>query len=353
MKENFKLGAILMIYCAFFAGILAYVNTITKPVIGGLKEKTATEIRLKLIPEATTFVEKKAAEDTTFVYYIAKNAKGEILGYTLIAAKRGYSSVVKTMVALDKNFTIVTLQVFDQNETPGLGTHAIDRDFPDRFKGKTIEDLKVDKDGGTIKSITGATITTRAITNSLHEAIRMVKEDLADETSMKSPDATPLTLSDRQAMKEAKQRQAILPAAKSFEARKAAAESSFVYYLAKDGKGNPVGYTFVASKKGYCSTIKTLVALNNDLKVQNLKVLKHDETPGLGSLCLEDEYLNKFKGKGLSLLKLDKDGGPIVAVTGATITSRAVTNSIRDGIVIIKKDIQGYPPAKTTQGGKS
>ncbi|MEJ2050951.1 MAG: FMN-binding protein [Calditrichota bacterium] len=38
----------------------------------------------------------------------------------------------------------------------------------------------------------------------------------------------------------------------------------------------------------------------------------------------------QFIGKGIDDLRVDKDGGPIVSITGATITSRAITNSIRE-----------------------
>ncbi len=178
-KDIVRLGLILFAISAFFTGILAWVNSVTLPQINKLKAEDAINTRKELMPAAKTFEEKKCAADTSFVYYAALDDKGEVLGYSFIAAKTGYSSLISTMVVLDKDFNITNLKVISQNETPGLGTHSQDKDFPAKFKGMNAETLKVDKDGGPVKSITGATITTRAITNSIRDAILLVKTDLA------------------------------------------------------------------------------------------------------------------------------------------------------------------------------
>jgi electron transport complex protein RnfG len=339
IKDILRLGIILLLISALATGILAWVNAQTIQVINDRKIKEAADTRQAMMPDAKTFEEKKSAEDTTFVYYIARNDKGEVIGYNFVAAKRGYSSIIKTMVALDKDYKITSLQVIDQNETPGLGTHCLDKDFPAKFIGMNETTLKVDKDGGQIKSITGATITTRAITNSLRDAILMVKEDLAllkEAAGKKDEAGKPV---DPKALKAAKIRQQMMPAAKNFVEYKAKADTNFVYYIAKDDKDQTVGYILYGSQKGYCSVIKTAACLDNELNIVKVKVLKQDETPGLGSLCMDDEFISQFKGKGLNSLKIDKDGGPIVAVTGATITSRAITKSLNNAVLKLKTDL--------------
>ncbi|MFB3845163.1 MAG: RnfABCDGE type electron transport complex subunit G [Candidatus Cloacimonadaceae bacterium] len=182
LKDILRLGLILCVICAIATGILAWVNSITFPTITKLKAEDAIKTRQYLMPSAVKFEEKKAAADTSFTYYIAKDDKDETIGYSFEAVKHGYSSDVHTMVALDKAFNIVNMKVISQSETPGLGTHSQDPDFPQRFIGKDVSQLRVDKDGGPIKSITGATITTRAITNSLREAIQLLQADLATQT---------------------------------------------------------------------------------------------------------------------------------------------------------------------------
>ena len=340
MKDIIKLGSILFLISAIATGVLAWVNGVTITKIEALKAQAAVDTRQELMPDAKTFEERKSAEDTTFVYYIAKDDKGEVLGYSFVAAKRGYSSIVKTMVALDKSFNVMNIKVFEQNETPGLGTLSQDKTFPNRFKGVGLSAMKVDKDGGAIKSLTGATITTRAITNSISESIVMLKEDLSGEQPEAGQKLDPKApVLSKKELKELKRRQELMPKAASFDEMKAASDTSFVYHIAKDDKGTVLGYIFHASKKGYCSVIRTVVAVDKDFKVINLRVLKQDETPGLGARCVETDFASKIIGKVPSNLKVDKDGGPIMSISGATITTRAITNSLRDAIQIVKTDL--------------
>jgi len=340
IKDMMKLGIILFLISAIATGVLAWVNGVTITKIDQLKAQAAIDTRQELMPDAKAFEEKKSVEDTTFVYYIAKDDKGEVLGYSFVAAKRGYSSIVKTMVALDKNYNVMNIKVFEQNETPGLGTLCQDKAFPDRFKGIGLSSLKVDKDGGAIKSLTGATITTRAITNSISESIKMLKEDLSDvqpEAGQTVNPAAPVL--DKKTLKEQKRIKELMPTAVAFERYKAVSDTTFIYHVAKDDKGNLIGYAFHASQKGYSSIIRTLVAVDKDFKVINLRVIKQDETPGLGSLCTEADFPARFIGKEFATLKLDKDGGKVKCITGCTITSRAITKSLRDAILTVKNDL--------------
>lgn len=174
MKMFVKLGLTLLAFCIVATALLAYVNSLTKPKIEALKIKEAQEAREKLIPEAD-FEEVKGALD----YYIARDkSTKQIKGYTFTAAKAGYSGAVKTMAAVDTTFTIINIDVIQQTETPGLGTNATKPYFTGQFTGKTLEQLAVDKDGGAIKALTGATITSRAITGSLKEQIDLLKQDI-------------------------------------------------------------------------------------------------------------------------------------------------------------------------------
>jgi electron transport complex protein RnfG len=80
-----------------------------------------------------------------------------------------------------------------------------------------------------------------------------------------------------------------------------------------------------------------LVAVDTDLRVTNLKVLNMHETPGLGDQVLEASFLDQFKGKELSkivLLKTETTEN-IQAISGATISSRAVTNGVKDAVQML------------------
>ena len=197
MKMYLQLGFILLAFCVVATALLAYVNTLTKPKIEAIKIKEAEEARDKLIPNS--LFEEVAGD---FTYYIAKDKdSGELKGYTFTASRNGYNGAVKTMAAVDKDFRLIAINVIQQTETPGLGTNAALPKFTDQFKGKSSEQLVVDKDGGVppnaIKALTGATITTRAVTNSLKETVEKLKQSVLTNQGSAAQD----TISAKQEVK--------------------------------------------------------------------------------------------------------------------------------------------------------
>ena len=94
-----------------------------------------------------------------------------------------------------------------------------------------------------------------------------------------------------------------------------------------------LGYLFTAYGKGYSSTIQTLVCVDLTGTVAGSVILYQQETPGLGANVEKPEKLiGHFIGRRSSQILLAKDGGDIDAITASTITSRAVVNSVREGI---------------------
>ena len=171
-----KLGGTLLAISVIATGILAYVNSVTEPKIAALKAEESIKSRQELIPDCD-YEEMQVGDD--FSYYIATDKQSkELKGYTFTASKTGYSSKVQTMAGLDQDFKIIGIKIIDQSETPGLGANCSNVSFTDQFKGKTQDQLLVDKDGGPIKSLSGATITSRAIASSLKEEIQIIKDDI-------------------------------------------------------------------------------------------------------------------------------------------------------------------------------
>ena len=108
---------------------------------------------------------------------------------------------------------------------------------------------------------------------------------------------------------------------------------NFEYFKAT-ASGKPVAYISSTAGKGYSSFIQMLVSLDTDLKINEVKVLSMNETPGLGDQVLEKSFLDQFKGKPLSQIVLIKGETKenIQAITGATISSRGVTNGVKDAV---------------------
>lgn len=80
-----------------------------------------------------------------------------------------------------------------------------------------------------------------------------------------------------------------------------------------------------ASEKGFSGLVKIMVGFKPDGSIQNIEVLEHKETPGLGTKMKDEKFLQQFRNINPSTYKLSvtKDGGEVDALSGATITTRA------------------------------
>ena len=203
MNYFVKLGLVLLIITAIASGILAFINSITEPIIIENQKRAQVEARKDVLSKATTFVadsvnvEKKATVNNPlkkitksagnkFYYFVGTDNDKNIVGYTFVASQYGYSSEIKTMVGVNSDFTLNKIKIIYQSETPGLGANCENDDFAPKFFQKTENELKVDKDGGKIASLTGATITTRAITNSIREGLENLEKAISDKKVAKT-----------------------------------------------------------------------------------------------------------------------------------------------------------------------
>ena len=117
---------------------------------------------------------------------------------------------------------------------------------------------------------------------------------------------------------------------------KAADNKDHEYYQATTA-GKPVTAIAETVGKGYSSYIKMLVSLSPDMKISDVKVLDMNETPGLGDQVLEKSFLEQFKGKSLPQIVLIKGETKenIQGVSGATYSSRGVTNGVKDAVQML------------------
>lgn len=87
------------------------------------------------------------------------------------------------------------------------------------------------------------------------------------------------------------------------------------------------------TQKGFSGTIKLMVGLLPDGTINNISVLEHKETPGLGDKMQKNksDWSNQFNGKNPANfnIKMTKDGGQVDAITAATISSRAYTDAVQ------------------------
>ena len=103
----------------------------------------------------------------------------------------------------------------------------------------------------------------------------------------------------------------------------------------------PVAALFVVSAlNGFSGPIKLLIGIDDSGAITAVRVLKHRETPGLGDFIdsSKSDWIDQFEQKSLSapdrsLWALQRDGGKLDQVTGASITSRAVVKAVKETLL--------------------
>jgi len=105
-----------------------------------------------------------------------------------------------------------------------------------------------------------------------------------------------------------------------------------------DGKPNKIA--FESFGKGYGGDVGLMVGINlDDDRIVSVGVTTHGETPGMGAKAKNDPaYVSQFKGLSIDQpIKVISDGGQINAISGATITSRAICSATNDATDIYKR----------------
>jgi len=103
-----------------------------------------------------------------------------------------------------------------------------------------------------------------------------------------------------------------------------------------------IGYIAEGYGKGYSSYIHILASVDRDFLIRKISILGHAETPGLGDEIEKDYFLNQFEGKSADNLVVIKGEteDKIVAITGATISTRAVTeDGVRMGVEMLQEKL--------------
>ena len=174
MNKILKLTIILFLVCAVVAGILGAVNEITAERIRVQNElKTAKAYNTVLPADSYTPIDFSHHEYPT-LDAVAK-ASGD-LGYVVQTTFSGAQGSITMVVGVKPDYTCSGISIISHSETSGLGAVAASSSekgvsFRDSFIGKD-ESLRV----ADIDAITGATITTKAVTYAVRDVIEAVKE---------------------------------------------------------------------------------------------------------------------------------------------------------------------------------
>ena len=173
----------LFVICLVASVLLALTNNVTAKKIEENNIQTAISSRTQVLSEVdgvvvASYGEEKTDEQSGLTYCEGLDENGNVIGYIVTSAAKGYGGDVKVMVGYALDGTIVGFTVLDaSNETPGLGQNSTKDSFKSRFVGKKGE-LTVDKNsnaGQNIQAITAATITSKAVVTAVNAATAAVE----------------------------------------------------------------------------------------------------------------------------------------------------------------------------------
>lgn len=180
VKSSFiNMTLCLLAICLVCSGLLAGVYALTKePIDAAAKAKNEAAIK-EVLPETAASIEEERTidyEGASYTYNLAYDKKGDVVGCAINVAPVGFGGPILIKVGFDRNGVIWNTKVLSQAETPGLGAKCIEADFSDQFKGLNTAEKKlaVKKDGGDIDAITASTITSRAYTDGLALAVKVL-----------------------------------------------------------------------------------------------------------------------------------------------------------------------------------
>ena len=187
-KASVFKNVIVLLAVTFVAVLLlAVVNQITLEPIAAAEEAARQQVYKSVYTDAASFEDVENFDTlygnmkqnpncviNTALY--AKDDAGNTIGCVVDAtSKSGYGGEVQIALGITNEGTITAFSVVSHSETPGLGSKSTEPLFADQFAGMPAEQIVFTKTGKSapneIDAISGATITTTAVTEAVNEAI--------------------------------------------------------------------------------------------------------------------------------------------------------------------------------------
>ena len=188
---------ILTAFTLVLGFLLGLVYEITKQPIADANAAAAQEAYKAVFAAADSFealegFDKNAAteevvaagyEDSIDDVQVAKDASGADIGYVItVTAKDGSQSTITFSVGIQSDGTVNGYSVTSIAETPGLGMKVEDESFYSQFQGKLVDTFNVVKNtpaaDNEIEAISGATISSKAVTNGVNAALTYFRSEL-------------------------------------------------------------------------------------------------------------------------------------------------------------------------------
>ena len=185
LGKALRLGGTLFAVTAVTGLILGYVEFETRKAIERTHAEAKAEVLRNVLPEAESFkaVEMPSPDDTiTDVQEALSGA--EKVGYCLTVQSKGYGGLVNFVVGVTDKGTVRAINILSHSETPGLGAKSTEPEFYGQFTNREKLPLKVVKGAAEaedeISAISGATITSNAVTSGVNAAVEYWSKNLKE-----------------------------------------------------------------------------------------------------------------------------------------------------------------------------
>lgn len=328
-KSSIIVNTLVLVIVTFVAiAALAVVNQITKEPIVQAELNARAEVYKTVYAEAASFDEventqqmlENAPEMLTNAGYdgcviddvlAVTDTNGDTAGYVIAASSpSGYGGNIQVAVGITKDGVIKGVDIVSHNETAGLGSKCTEPEFKSQFAGKTAAILEYSKTGASaeneIDAISGATITTNAVTEAVNAAIVFYQDSFAGGVKEKAENVT-----------------------------------------VDNAEETDNGYRItVTTKKGFAGDITLAVEIGKDSIINGFEILSSNETEGYGAKANEPDYAEQFVGLKADRITYSatgalKENNEVDAISGATYTTKAIDMAVNEAIKYYQENYGG------------
>lgn len=177
-KEYIQPVVVLVAICLVITFALAYVNSITAPIIADNSARNADAARAELLPAANSF--EKYEGDLVVVVpdkiYVEECYVAEGAGIVVTVGTKSFGGILTEMIGIDETGAITGVKVVSHADTKGLGTKAHDANYLEQYNGKTeLAGADNIKDDSAVTFVSGATISSNAVYQGVCAALEQYK----------------------------------------------------------------------------------------------------------------------------------------------------------------------------------
>ena len=165
-----KTVVVLLLFAAAVAALLGLVNQVTAgPIADHQAAKTQTAMKAVLPSKEYSQLIYDGDPMIKAVYRAGEE------GWVFEVTPSGFGGLIDMLVGVDTSGAVTGVSIITMSETSGLGANAARESFRSQYVGKSVS-VKLRKQGGEIDALTGATVTSTAVTNGVNAALAAAGE---------------------------------------------------------------------------------------------------------------------------------------------------------------------------------